>query len=162
MLFSEKTQAFYDETLEYVSLPTDVITIDEIVWLDTLDKINQGFFAMIEGNDITLSDTAKPSPYYSFNKDSLKWTQSTEQIEAEKKIKNKANLNKAQEQYESMSKTIQDYVDRLQDQDFEELSEEELQTAKSSLTDYRKKLRSYISTGDGSIDPPVMTENIGG
>ncbi len=162
MLFSEKTQAFYDETLEYESLPTDVITINEIVWLDTLDKINQGFFAMIEGNDITLSDTAKPSPYYSFNKDSLKWTQSTEQIEAEKKIKNKANLNKAQEQYESVSKTIQDYVDRLQDQDFEELSEEELQTAKSSLTDYRKKLRSYISTGDGSIDPPILTENMGG
>ena len=162
MLFSEKTQAFYDETLEYESLPTDVITINEIVWLDTLDKINQGFFAMIEGNNITLSDTAKPSPYYSFNKDSLKWTQSTEQIEAEKKIKNKANLNKAQEQYESVSKTIQDYVDRLQDQDFEELSEEELQTAKSSLTDYRKKLRSYISTGDGSIDPPILTENMGG
>lgn len=162
MLFSEKTQAFYDETLEYESLPTDVIIIDEIVWLDTLDKINQGFFAMIEGNDVTLSYIAKPSPYYSFNKDSLKWTQSTEQIEAEKKIKNKANLNKAQEQYESVSKTIQDYVDRLQDQDFEELREEELKAAKSSLTDYRKKLRSYISTGDGSIDPPILTDITGG
>lgn len=162
MLFSEKTQAFYDETLEYGSLPTDVITIDEVVWLETLDKINQGFFAMIKGNDITLSETAKPSPYYSFNKDTLKWTQSTEQIEAEQKIKNKVNLNKAQEQYESVSKTIQDYVDRLQDQDFEELSEEELKAAKSSLTDYRKKLRSYISNGDGSIDPPVLTENTGG
>lgn len=162
MLFSEKTQAFYDETLEYGSLPTDVITIDATVWLDTLDKINQGFFAMIEGTDITLSDTVKPSPYYSFNKDTLKWTQSAEQIKAEQKIKNKANLNKAQEQYESVSKTIQDYVDRLQDQDFEELSEEELKAAKSSLTDYRKKLRSYISTGDGSIDPPILTDVIGG
>lgn len=162
MLFSEKTQAFYDETLEYADLPTDTITIDIGTWEKTLSKINEGYFAIIDNYKIVYSKEKRPSMYYSYNKKESFWEQSNEQILEEQKIKNKANINKAQEQYESVSKTIQDYVDRLQDQDFEEISEEELQTAKSSLTEYRKKLRSYISTGDGSIDPPVLTENMGG
>lgn len=162
MLFSQTTQAFYDESLDYPSLPQDVTTVDSEVWLETLSKINKGYFAKITADKIVFSNERRPNKFYSYNVENEKWIQTEEQKVLQIESEAKSSLSKAQIDYDNVSKSIQDYSDRLQDEDYSVLSKETLITLKSTLITYRKALRSYLTNGDGTIDPPTPPKIIGG
>lgn len=155
MLFSEKTQAFYDESLVYPSLPDDAITITDDQWLSSLDKINSGFYLYVEGDALTPSDTQQPNPFYTFDTDTKTWTQTAEQVEAEQKEKSSIRLLKAKKQYETISTQLSEYQYVLEDKDFSTYTEEEVLDLKNKATDYRVALRAYLKT-DGAGDLPVL------
>lgn len=155
MLFSEKTQAFYDESLTYSSLPEDTITITNDQWLSSLDKINSGFYLYIEDDTLISSDTPKPSAFYTFDTETKAWIQTADQVAAEQKEKSSIRLLKAQKQYETISNQLAEYQYVLEDKDFSTYTEEEVSDLKSKATDYRVALRAYLKT-DGSGDLPVL------
>lgn len=155
MLFSEKTQAFYDESLTYSSLPEDVITITTEQWLTSLDKINSGFYLYIEKDALISSDTPKPSAFYTFDIETKTWIQTVDQIAAEQKEKSSIRLLKAQKEYETISTQISEYQYVLEDKDFSTYTEEEVLDLKNKATDYRVALRAYLKT-DGAGDLPVL------
>lgn len=155
MLFSQKTQAFYDESLTYSSLPDDTITITTEQWLSSLDKINSGFYLYVEKDTLTPSDTPKPSAFYTFDTDTKAWIQTAEQAEAEQKEKSSIRLLKAQKEYETISTQLAEYQYILEDKDFSTYTEEEVLDLKNKATDYRVALRAYLKT-DGAGDLPVL------
>lgn len=157
MLFSEKTQAFYDESLVYPSLPEDVIIITNDQWLSGLDKINSGFYLYVEDDALTSSDIQRPSAFHTFDTETKVWIQTAEQVEAEQKEKSSIRLLKAQRQYEKISTQILEYQYILEDRDFSIYSEEEVSDLKSKAADYRVALRAYLKT-DGAGDLPVLEE----
>ena len=126
MLFSEKTQAFYDESLIYPTLPEDAITISTEQWLDSLDKINSGFYLYVEKDTLIASDIQRPSSFYTFDTETKTWTQTTEQADAEQKEKSSIRLLKAQKQYEAISNQLSEYQYVLEDKDFSTYTEEEV------------------------------------
>lgn len=155
MLFSEKTQAFYDESLVYPSLPEDAITITNDQWLSSLDKINSGFYLYIEDDTLISSDTQRPSAFYTFDTETKTWIQTTDQVAAEQKEKSSIRLLKAQKQYETISNQLAEYQYVLEDKDFSTYTEEEVLDLKNKATDYRVALRAYLKT-DGAGDLPVL------
>ena len=155
MLFSEKTQAFYDESLVYPSLPDDAITITDDQWLSSLDKINSGFYLYVEEDTLAPSDTPKPGAFYTFDTESKTWTQTSDQVAAEQKEKSSIRLLKAQKQYETISNQLAEYQYVLEDKDFSTYTEEEVLDLKNKATDYRVALRAYLKT-DGAGDLPVL------
>lgn len=155
MLFSEKTQAFYDESLVYPSLPEDAITITTDQWFSSLDKINSGFYLYIEDDTLTPSDTPKPSAFYTFDTETKTWIQTADQVAAEQKEKSSIRLLKAQKQYETISNQLAEYQYVLEDKDFSTYTEEEVLDLKNKATDYRVALRAYLKT-DGAGDLPVL------
>ena len=155
MLFSEKTQAFYDESLVYPSLPEDAITITNDQWLSSLDKINSGFYLYIEDDTLISSDTPKPSAFYTFDTETKTWIQTADQVAAEQKEKSSIRLLKAQKQYETISNQLAEYQYVLEDKDFSTYTEEEVLDLKNKATDYRVALRAYLKT-DGAGDLPVL------
>lgn len=155
MLFSEKTQAFYDESLVYPSLPEDAITITNDQWLSSLDKINSGFYLYIEDDTLISSDTPKPSTFYTFDTETKTWIQTADQVAAEQKEKSSIRLLKAQKQYETISNQLAEYQYVLEDKDFSTHTEEEVLDLKNKATDYRVALRAYLKT-DGAGDLPVL------
>lgn len=155
MLFSEKTQAFYDESLTYSSLPEDVITITTEQWLSSLDKINSGFYLYIEEDALISSDIPRPSAFYTFDIETKTWTQTVDQVAAEEKEKSSIRLLKAQKQYETISNQLAEYQYVLEDKDFSTYTEEEVLDLKNKATDYRVALRAYLKT-DGAGDLPVL------
>ena len=155
MLFSEKTQAFYDESLVYPSLPEDAITITYDQWLSSLDKINSGFYLYIEDDTLISSDTPKPSAFYTFDTETKTWIQTADQVAAEQKEKSSIRLLKAQKQYETISNQLAEYQYVLEDKDFSTYTEEEVLDLKNKATDYRVALRAYLKT-DGAGDLPVL------
>lgn len=155
MLFSQKTQAFYDESLTYSSLPDDTITITTEQWLSSLDKINSGFYLYVEEDTLTPSDTPKPSAFYTFDTETKIWTQTADQVAAEQKEKSSIRLLKAQKQYEAISNQLSEYQYILEDKDFSTYTEEEVLDLKNKATDYRVALRAYLKT-DGAGDLPVL------
>ena len=157
MLFSEKTQAFYDESLTYSSLPEDTITITNDQWLSSLDKINSGFYLYIEDDTLISSDTQRPSAFYTFDTENKAWIQTAEQVEAEQKEKSSIRLLKAQKQYEAISTQLSEYQYVLEDKDFSTYTEEEVSDLKNKATAYRVALRAYLKT-DGAGDLPVLEE----
>ncbi|MEG7408320.1 hypothetical protein V6E05_01030 [Citrobacter freundii] len=72
-----------------------------------------------------------------------------EQIAAE-------NLLNAQNEYTAASSKIQALRDQIEDEDWGNSSESEVRSELSAWTEYRKALRSYLNTGDGSNPPPKM------
>ena len=155
MLFSEKTQAFYDESLTYSSLPEDVITITTEQWLSSLDKINSGFYLYIEEDALISSDIQRPGTFYTFDIEAKTWTQTDDQVAAEQKEKSSIRLLKAQKQYETISNQLTEYQYVLEDKDFSTYTEEEVLDLKNKATDYRVALRAYLKT-DGAGDLPVL------
>ena len=155
MLFSEKTQAFYDESLTYSSLPEDTITITTEQWLSSLDKINSGFYLYIEEEALVSSDTQRPSAFYTFDTETKAWTQTVDQVAAEQKEKSSIRLLKAQKEYETISTQLSEYQYILEDKDFSTYTEEEVLDLKNKATDYRVALRAYLKT-DGAGDLPVL------
>lgn len=155
MLFSEKTQAFYDESLVYPSLPEDAITITNDQWLSSLDKINSGFYLYAEDDTLTSSDTPQPSAFYTFDIETKAWIQTVDQVAAEQKEKSSIRLIKAQKEYETISTQISEYQYILEDKDFSTYTEEEVLDLKNKATDYRVALRAYLKT-DGAGDLPVL------
>lgn len=155
MLFSEKTQAFYDESLTYSSLPEDTITITNDQWLSALDKINSGFYLYMEDDALTSSDAQRPSAFHTFDTETKAWIQTAEQVEAEQKEKSSIRLLKAQKQYEAISTQLSEYQYVLEDKDFSIYTEEEVLDLKNKATDYRVALRAYLKT-DGAGDLPVL------
>lgn len=155
MLFSQKTQAFYDESLTYSSLPEDVFTITTEQWLSSLDKINSGFYLYVEKDTLTPSDTPKPSAFYTFDTETKTWIQTADQVAAEQKEKSSIRLLKAQKQYETISNQLAEYQYVLEDKDFSTYTEEEVLDLKNKATDYRVALRAYLKT-DGAGDLPVL------
>lgn len=161
MLFSEQTQSFYSEDLEYPTLPQDVFTIDEEIWIKTLDKINDGFFVMVNNGQIEYSDRNKPSRFYSFNIKTKTWTQTPEQEELEKQVKSNKNLSLAQDSYDDTTKLINSYSEMIEDQDYSFYTKEILSELKEKAITFRKELRSYLKTGDGTLPLPQL-ETVGG
>lgn len=155
MLFSEKTQAFYDESLTYSSLPEDAITITTEQWLSSLDKINSGFYLYIEEDTLISSDIQRPSAFYTFDIETKTWIQTDDQIAAEQKEKSSIRLLKAQKQYETISNQLAEYQYVLEDKDFSTYTEEEVLDLKNKATDYRIALRAYLKS-DGAGDLPVL------
>ncbi|XKX17575.1 tail fiber assembly protein [Klebsiella phage phi1_175008] len=155
MLFSEKTQAFYDESLTYSSLPEDAITITTEQWLSSLDKINSGFYLYIEEDTLISSDIQRPSAFYTFDIETKTWIQTADQIAAEQKEKSSIRLLKAQKQYETISNQLAEYQYVLEDKDFSTYTEEEVLDLKNKATDYRVALRAYLKS-DGAGDLPVL------
>lgn len=155
MLFSQKTQAFYDESLTYSSLPEDAITITTEQWLSSLDKINSGFYLYIEENALVSSDTQRPNAFYTFDTETKTWIQTSDQVAAEQKEKNSIRLLKAQKQYETISNQLVEYQYIIEDKDFSTYTEEEVLDLKNKATDYRVALRAYLKT-DGAGDLPVL------
>lgn len=60
ILFSATQQAFYDDSLDYPSLPNDVISIPEQVHWRLLDLINTGHYVF---SDLTVSEP-RPSSHH--------------------------------------------------------------------------------------------------
>lgn len=161
MLFSEKTQAFYDETLGYTEIPEDVVDIDLNTWQETLEKINSGFYVSSKSGTIEYSKTSKPGRFYSFDTELSTWVQSEEQKNLELNAKNSKNLQLAQKEYEDITSLINNYSEMLEDEDYSLQTQEELLKSKTEATSYRKELRSYLNTGDGSLPLPQL-ESTGG
>lgn len=155
MLFSQKTQAFYDESLTYPSLPEDVFVITPEQWLNSLDKINSGFYLYLEEDTLTFSDTQRPSAFYTFDTETKAWLQTVDQVVAEQKEKSSIRLLKAQKEYETISTQLSEYQYILEDKDFSTYTEEEVLDLKNKATDYRVALRAYLKT-DGAGDLPVL------
>lgn len=153
MLFSPKNQAFYSEELEYSTLPSDLVTIDEKSWIDYLSKINEGYFIYLSEDTLTASDNARPSILYSFDTDTKTWVQSEEQKAKQVILDKKSRLEKAKSLYSTTTNELTEYGYMIEDKDYSEYSEDTLLDIKSQLTSYRIALRAYINT-DGSGEVP--------
>ncbi|BBK09266.1 hypothetical protein [Klebsiella phage 05F01] len=153
MLFSPKNQAFYSEELEYSTLPSDLVTIDEKSWIDYLSKINEGYFVYLSEDTLTVSDDARPSILYSFDTDTKTWIQSEEQKAEQVVLDKKSRLEKAKSLYYTTTNELTEYGYMIEDKDYSDYSEDKLLDIKSQLTSYRIALRAYINT-DGSGEVP--------
>lgn len=69
------------------------------------------------------------------------------------------NLLKAQEQYELASGKIDNLNDQIEDEDYSETdTEESVKASKVSWTTYRKALRAYIASTDGTKALPTAPD----
>ncbi len=59
-----------------------------------------------------------------------------------------------QSEYDGASSKINSIREQIEDEDFTTAMESELDDLLSTWTEYRKSLRSYISSGDGSKELP--------
>lgn len=64
------------------------------------------------------------------------------------------NLANAQSGYEQASLEIQSLNEQIEDEDYSIQSEDELKSSLAAWITYRKSLRAYINTGDGSKSLP--------
>lgn len=64
------------------------------------------------------------------------------------------NLATAQSEYDRASKNIADLNDQIADEDYSGTSEEAVKKQQGIWTAYRKSLRAYMATNDGSVALP--------
>ena len=69
------------------------------------------------------------------------------------------NLSTAQSEYDRATAVINGLNEQIEDADYAGTTEDEVRSALTAWTDYRKQLRAYIKVGDGRDSLPPQPDN---
>lgn len=149
------------------ALIKDGFVVNIVVWTGEGDifsdfttvEITESFTAAIDDAYVNGTSYAKPRDgyEYTFSADSLAWVITKEGTTEKAAAEAAGNLVIAKSEYESASEKITALQQQIDDEDYSESdTAEAVAEVKASWTTYRKALRAYIATGNGSATLPAQ------
>lgn len=139
--------------MSYYALIKDGVVENVVVW-----DGSEGLFDDYTTHE--LSETEIAGPGFSAKLDSKKkWVFTPPVVNTSPEEQSEINLLNAQSSYEVASSKIKSLNEQIEDDDYSNSSEDKVKGLLSSWTSYRKALRAYISSSDGTQPLPLSPDN---